>query len=185
MTGARRLRERAVRVRGARIPGSGGWQPYLLTITALVLIWMALWGSVSIVVIIIGIAVSAAVVLLFPLPTMHFRFGLHPWRMIQLLARFLWDVVVASVQVGALAVRLRRRPFFAAVARVVEVLAGGPIRGGLQAHVAFALLGEQPPAPTRFRPVSARADRGLRPAAPALAIPAAPTSSAAPARKPA
>ncbi|MGS0686968.1 Na+/H+ antiporter subunit E [Nakamurella sp. GG22] len=107
MTGARKLRERAVRVRGARIPGSGGWQPYLMTMTALVLIWMALWGSVSIVVIGIGIAVSAAILLLFPLPTMHFRFGLHPWRMLQLLARFLWDVVIASVQVGWLALRPR------------------------------------------------------------------------------
>ena len=45
--------------------------------------------------------------LLFPLPTMQFRFGLHPWRMVVLLARFLWDVVVASVQVGWLAIRPR------------------------------------------------------------------------------
>src|SRR4051794_37665760 len=34
---------------------------------------------------------------------------------------------------------------FAVVARVVEVLAGGPIRGGLQAHVAVAPLAQQSP----------------------------------------
>ena len=45
-------------------------------------------------------------------------------------------------------VRLRRRPSFAAVARVVELLAGSPIRGGLQAHDAVAPLAQQPPAPT-------------------------------------
>ncbi len=107
MTGARALRERAVRVRGARIPGSGGWRPYLLTMVVMVLIWMALWGSVSIVVIGIGIAVSALILLLFPLPTMDFRFGVHPVRMTVLLLTFLWDVIVASVQVGWLAIRPR------------------------------------------------------------------------------
>ena len=107
MSPVRRLRERAVRVRGAQIPGSGGWRPYLLTMTGLVLIWMALWGSYSLIVIVLGIAVSGLILLLFPLPTMEFRFGLHPWRMVVLLATFLWDVVVASVQVGWLAVRPR------------------------------------------------------------------------------
>ena len=104
---AGKLRQRAVRVRGAQIPGKGGWQPYLLTIVVLVLVWMALWGSASLIVILLGIAVSVLVLLLFPLPTMRFQFGLHPWRMILLLCRFLWDVVVASVQVGWLAVRPR------------------------------------------------------------------------------
>jgi len=107
MSPVRRLRERAVRVRGAQIPGSGGWRPYLLTMTGLVLIWMALWGSYSLVVILLGIAVGALILLLFPLPTMEFRLGLHPWRMVVLLVTFLWDVVVASVQVGWLAVRPR------------------------------------------------------------------------------
>ena len=107
MSPVRKLRQRAVRVRGASIPGSGGWHPYLLTVAGLVLIWMALWGSASLVVIGIGIVVSVLILLLFPLPTMNFRFGLHPWRTVVLLATFLWDVVVASVQVGWLAIRPR------------------------------------------------------------------------------
>jgi multicomponent Na+:H+ antiporter subunit E len=103
----RGLRRRAVQVRGGRIPGSGGWQPYLLTLFVLVLVWMALWGSASLIVILIGLAVSALILLLFPLPTMVFRFGLHPWRTLLLVVVFLWDVVVASVQVGWLALRPR------------------------------------------------------------------------------
>ena len=102
-----RLRARATEVRGANIPGSGGWTPYLLTLVALVLVWMALWGSASLIVILIGLLVSAVILLLFPLPTMMFRFGLHPWRTLVLVVRFLWDVVVASVQVGWLAIRPR------------------------------------------------------------------------------
>jgi multicomponent Na+:H+ antiporter subunit E len=102
-----RLRRRAVEIRGARIPGSGGWAPYLMTLVALVLVWMALWGSASLIVILLGVVVSAIILLLFPLPTMHFRFGVHPWRTLVLIGRFLWDVVVASVHVGALAVRPR------------------------------------------------------------------------------
>ena len=105
--GVRRARERAIEVRGARIPGSGGWRPYLLTLAALTLVWMALWGSAGLIVILLGIAVGALVLLLFPLPFMQFRFGLHPWRMLVLLLRFLWDVVVASLQVGWLALRPR------------------------------------------------------------------------------
>jgi multicomponent Na+:H+ antiporter subunit E len=101
------LRRRAVEVRGARIPGSGGWAPYLMTLGALVVVWTALWGSVSPTVVLLGVLVSAAILLLFPLPTMYFRFGLHPWRTIVLIGRFLWDVVVASVHVGWLAVRPR------------------------------------------------------------------------------
>ena len=102
-----KLRARAVRVRGGKIPGSGGWAPYLLTLFLLVLVWMALWGSASLTVILIGIVVSALILLLFPLPTMVFRFGIHPWRTLVLVVRFLYDVVIASVQVGWLAIRPR------------------------------------------------------------------------------
>jgi multicomponent Na+:H+ antiporter subunit E len=107
VSAVRRLRRRAVEVRGGRIPGSGGWTPYLLTLVVLVLVWMALWGSASLIVVLIGLLVSVLILLLFPLPTMVFRFGLHPWRMLVLIVIFLWDVVVASVQVGWLAIRPR------------------------------------------------------------------------------
>jgi hypothetical protein len=41
-----------------------------------------------------------------------------------------------------------RQSRFVAAAGVAEVLARGPIRGGLQAHVAVARVAEQPPAST-------------------------------------
>lgn len=107
MTGVRRLRQRAEAIRGEPAPGSSRWQPYLLTLGFLVLVWMALWGSASLVVILLGVVVGAVVLLLFPLPQMYFSFGLHPWRTLVLVARFLWDVVAASVHVAWLAVRPR------------------------------------------------------------------------------
>jgi len=112
MNAVRRLRRRAVEVRGASVspparPGSGGWTPYLMTLVALVLVWMALWGSASLIVILLGALVSVVILLLFPLPTMYFRFGIHPWRTLVLIGRFLWDVVVASVHVAWLAMRPR------------------------------------------------------------------------------
>ncbi len=42
----------------------------------------------------------------------------------------------------------RRRPSFSAVAGAPEVLAGSPIHGDLQAHLAVARVAEQPPAST-------------------------------------
>lgn len=107
MTGVRRLRQRAQAIRGEPAPGVSRWQPYLLTLGFLVLIWMALWGSASIVVILLGIVVGVVVLLLFPLPMMYFPFGLHPWRTVVLIGRFLVDVVVASVHVAWLAIRPR------------------------------------------------------------------------------
>lgn len=107
MTGVRRLRQRAEAIRGEPAPGSSRWRPYLLTLGFLVLVWMALWGSASLIVILLGVLVGAVVLLLFPLPQMYFSFGLHPWRTLVLIGRFLGDVVVASVHVAWLAVRPR------------------------------------------------------------------------------
>ena len=44
--------------------------------------------------------------------------------------------------------RLRRLPSFAAIAEVAGVLAAGLIRDDLQAHLALARVGEQPPSST-------------------------------------
>ena len=64
-------------------------------------------------------------------------------------------LLAKGAHVSALAVRLRRRPFFAAVAGVVEVLAGSPIRGDLQAHLTVTRAAKQPPAAT---PIAAGRD---------------------------
>lgn len=88
-------------------PAPGGWRPKVMTVIAMVVIWCALWGSIAPTVIAIGTAVSLLILLMFPLPRMYFRFGIHPWRTVVLVSRFLWDVLVASVQVSWLAIRPR------------------------------------------------------------------------------
>jgi len=78
-----------------------------MTFGALMAVWVMLWGSLAPSLLLVG-AVSAVVVLwLFPLPPMECRFGLHPWRALILLVRFLGDVVLASLHVAALALRPR------------------------------------------------------------------------------
>lgn len=87
--------------------GHGGWRAWLMTFGALMLVWIMLWGSVSPSLLLVGAASAAVVLWLFPLPPMEFRFGLHPWRAAVLIARFCWDVVVASLHVAVLALRPR------------------------------------------------------------------------------
>lgn len=79
-----------------------------MTIGVLLLVWLALWGAVSVPLLLSGLGLSVLVLVLFPLPELQFSFGLHPWRAVLLVARFAWDVVAASVHVSYLA--LRRRP---------------------------------------------------------------------------
>jgi len=90
-------------VRGWR----ANWRAHLITVGALLLVWLALWGSVSVPLIVVGLLLSVLVLVLFPLPPIEFSFGLHPWRTAVLLARFAVDVVLASIQVAYLAFRPR------------------------------------------------------------------------------
>lgn len=83
----------------------GGWRAHTITVGVLLAVWVALWGSVSPPILLSGLVLSVAVLLVFPLPRIEFQFGLHPWRMAVLLARFLADVVVASTQIAYFAVR--------------------------------------------------------------------------------
>jgi multicomponent Na+:H+ antiporter subunit E len=84
------------------------WRAHLITIGALLAVWLALWGSATVPLIAAGLLLAVLVLVLFPLPPIEFRFGLHPWRAAVLAMRFAADVVAASVQVAYLGVR--RRP---------------------------------------------------------------------------
>jgi multicomponent Na+:H+ antiporter subunit E len=84
------------------------WLTHVLTIAALVLVWLALWGEVTTVLLASGILLAVVVLMAFPLPPLVFRLGFHPWSMLVLIGRFAADVVAASVQVSYLA--LRRTP---------------------------------------------------------------------------
>jgi multicomponent Na+:H+ antiporter subunit E len=79
-----------------------------MTIGVLLAVWLALWGSASVPLIGAGLLLAVLVLVLFPLPPIEFRFGLHPWRAAVLAGRFALDVVAASAQVAYLAAR--RRP---------------------------------------------------------------------------
>ncbi|MTD13268.1 Na+/H+ antiporter subunit E [Nakamurella sp. YIM 132087] len=101
------IRGKGSRVRSAVRHRTGGWRTWCITMGWLLLVWFALWGAVSPWLALAGIAASAALLLLFPLPVVEFSFGLHPWRTVVLIGRFFYDVLVASAQVAWLAVRPR------------------------------------------------------------------------------
>lgn len=80
-----------------RVPVNG-----LLWLTA---VWVLLWGSLNWGNVLLGLVISYLVLLLFPLPAVRVRLRPRPVALVVLVARFLWDVVRASVEVAWLAVR--------------------------------------------------------------------------------
>lgn len=71
----------------------------------LILIWTLLWGAFSVGNLVVGALVATAVLVFFPLPPVTFAGRIRPWGVVVLLARFLGDLLVASVQVASLAFR--------------------------------------------------------------------------------
>ncbi len=66
----------------------------------LLVVWIAVFGSLSPVTIVSGLVVAIAVQLIFPMPTMP---NLWHWRLIPLIhltLRFMWDLLVAGTQVA-------------------------------------------------------------------------------------
>lgn len=71
----------------------------------LVSVWLLLWGRVTPGLIASGIVIAALAMSLFPMPALEIRGRPRPLFVAAFLARFVFDVVVASVQVAWLAVR--------------------------------------------------------------------------------
>lgn len=69
----------------------------------LTLAWVVLWRSPSLLTVVGGVAVAVLVLLAFPLPRVRVNLRLHPWAMVVLVVRFLWDLTVASIHVAWLA----------------------------------------------------------------------------------
>lgn len=84
------------------------WRALVMAHVALLAVWLALWGRITVPLVAGGVVASALILVLFPLPQVKHRLRLHPWRAAVLVARFMADVVMASLQVSYLA--LRRRP---------------------------------------------------------------------------
>ncbi|MFF5322267.1 Na+/H+ antiporter subunit E [Janibacter hoylei] len=77
----------------------GGWQPR--AIIALAVVWVLLWDRVTLGNVVNGLIIGAVVTQLFPLPSVQYFGRIHPWPLVQLVARFLVDLVLAAVQVAA------------------------------------------------------------------------------------
>lgn len=89
-------------------------QPF--AILWLTLVWTALWGSFSPMVVVSGVLVAVLSCLAFPLPPVKLESRVRPWPLLLLALRFVLDIVRASVEVSA--VVLRRRPVRNAVVAV-------------------------------------------------------------------
>jgi len=84
------------------------FQPWL--IVWLTLVWLMLWGEVTIGNVLAGIGVAALVTLIFPLPAIPFTGKFHLVGLIALFGRFIIDLVVASIEIAWIAGTRRRLP---------------------------------------------------------------------------
>src|SRR5690554_2946853 len=80
------------------------------SIATLTVVWIVLWGDVSVANLLGGLVVGVLVTVLLPLPPIDFHGRLRPGSIVYLLGRFMVDLAVASVHVAALALDLRRTP---------------------------------------------------------------------------
>lgn len=103
------------------------WRDRVITTAVLVTVWMLLWGVFSWANLISGLAVSALVVALFPLPPVTFAGRLHPRPLLHLIRRFITDLVSASVQLAALAFRPGRPPSSAIIRVPLRALVPGSL----------------------------------------------------------
>ncbi|MEU1756683.1 Na+/H+ antiporter subunit E [Micromonospora matsumotoense] len=87
----------------------------------LVTVWVLLWGTLSWANVLGGLVVGLVVLTVFPLPPVTFAGRLHPLPLLRFTLRFLRDLVVASVQIAALALRFGHAPLGAIIAVPLRV----------------------------------------------------------------
>lgn len=73
----------------------------------LTVVWLALWGELTPLLVVGGVLVAVLVCLAFPLPPIDIASGVRPLALAVLVGRFLVDVVRASVQVSGVVLRRR------------------------------------------------------------------------------
>ena len=88
------------RMRGLQAPAVG-W---------LTLVWVALWGDISVANVAYGLIVAVVVCLVFPLPSLQMNLRIRPIWLSWLALRFLADVVVASIEVSRTTLQFRHQP---------------------------------------------------------------------------
>lgn len=75
----------------------------------LTLVWVLLWGDITLANVVAGAVVAVVVTAVSPLPRTPFDGRFRPWGLVLLAARFVADVLVASWQITWMTVR-RRQP---------------------------------------------------------------------------
>ena len=76
----------------------------------LTLTWVVLWGDLSSANVVSGALIGVMVIAVFPLPPVVFDGRVHPVAVVRLIGWFVVDLVRASVQVTALALRFGHQP---------------------------------------------------------------------------
>lgn len=79
----------------------------------LTLVWLLLWGDLSVLLVLGGALVAVVVLVVFPLPPLRLQVRARPVAVVRLLVRFHRDIVAASWQV--IKATFRRRPVTNAV----------------------------------------------------------------------
>ena len=92
------------------VPHRTRWRDRGVATVVLVTVWMLLWGVFSWANLISGLAVSAVVLAVFPLPPVTFAGRPRPLGLLRFAGRFVADLVSASVQLAVLALRFGHRP---------------------------------------------------------------------------
>lgn len=87
-----------------------------VAVTWLTIVWVLLWGDLSIANVLSGILIAIVSVRLLRMPVIDFHGHVHLPRLAHLLWRFAVDLVVASAQVARLALDPRRTPHSAVIA---------------------------------------------------------------------
>jgi len=77
------------------------WLGRVLLVAWLVVIWLALWGSVTFPNVVTGILCGTALVLVFPpAPQREDPFSVHPWPALSFVVWFAWALIVSNVSVA-------------------------------------------------------------------------------------
>lgn len=81
----------------------------------LVVFWVALWGGASVLVALGGILVAVLAQIVFPLPPLRLDGRVRPFALIGFLGYFVWQTLIASIDVSRHVLRLRREPLNAVI----------------------------------------------------------------------
>ncbi|GAA4487105.1 Na+/H+ antiporter subunit E [Rhodococcus olei] len=75
------------------------------SLTWLTLVWILLWGNLSVANVVGGLVVATLITVLLPLPRVPVEGRLHPWSLVKLTGLGLWYAAQSSAQVAWLAVK--------------------------------------------------------------------------------